>query len=310
MPNSQPIPDTPKPLRGIFAPMLTPVHADLSPDVARWIDFSRNLLDSGCHGLCPFGTTSEANSFGLDERMEMLEQLVDAGIPAALLMPGTGTCAIPDTVRLTTHAVKLGCSGVLMLPPFYYKAVSDDGLFRGFAEVIERVGDARLRVYLYHIPPVSQVGFSLALIERLIQAYPGVVAGIKDSSADWNNLQALLTTFPGFGIFTGSERFLLQTLRLGGAGSINAVANVIAALQRRLFDQAHSSTAEVMQEEVNRFRQVYKDFPAIPALKQIMAHLRGDSGWQYVRPPFVEPSAEQVKTLIANLEASGVVLPA
>lgn len=302
--------DSPQVLRGIFAPTLTPVRADLSPDVARWIEFSHRLLENGCHGLCPFGTTSEANSFGLDERMEMLEQLIDAGIPAAQLMPGTGACAIPDTVRLTAHAVKLGCSGVLMLPPFYYKAITDDGLFRAFAEVIERVGDARLRVYLYHIPPVSQVGLSLALIERLIQAYPGVVVGIKDSSADWNNLHALLTTFPGFGIFTGSERFLLQTLRLGGAGSINAVANVIAPLQRRLYEQMQSPEAEGMQEEVNRFRQVYKDLPAIPALKQIMAHLRGDADWRHVRPPFVELSDAQAQGLIANLEASGVALPA
>lgn len=302
--------DSPQVLRGIFAPTLTPVRADLSPDVARWIEFSHRLLENGCHGLCPFGTTSEANSFGLDERMEMLEQLIDAGIPAAQLMPGTGACAIPDTVRLTAHAVKLGCSGVLMLPPFYYKAITDDGLFRAFAEVIERVGDARLRVYLYHIPPVSQVGLSLALIERLIQAYPGVVVGIKDSSADWNNLHALLTTFPGFGIFTGSERFLLQTLRLGGAGSINAVANVIAPLQRRLYEQMQSPEAEGMQEEVNRFRQIYKDLPAIPALKQIMAHLRGDADWRHVRPPFVELSDAQAQGLIANLEASGVALPA
>lgn len=307
--------DSPQVLRGIFAPTLTPVRADLSPDVARWIEFSHRLLENGCHGLCPFGTTSEANSFGLDERMEMLEQLIDAGIPAAQLMPGTGACAIPDTVRLTAHAVKLGCSGVLVLPPFYYKAITDDGLFRAFAEVIERVGDARLRVYLYHIPPVSQVGLSLALIERLIQAYPGVVVGIKDSSADWNNLHALLTTFPGFGIFTGSERFLLQTLRLGGAGSINAVANVIAPLQRRLYEQMQyeqmqSPEAEGMQEEVNRFRQVYKDLPAIPALKQIMAHLRGDADWRHVRPPFVELSDAQAQGLIANLEASGVALPA
>lgn len=309
MPDTQANPDSSKPLRGIFAPTLTPVRADLSPDVERWIEFSRRLLDTGCHGLCPFGTTSEANSFGLEERMEMLEQLVDAGIPAALLMPGTGTCAIPDSVRLTSHAVNLGCSGVLMLPPFYYKAVNDDGLFRAFAEVIERVGDSRLRVYLYHIPPVSQVGISLGLIERLLKAYPTTMAGIKDSSADWNNLHALLTNFPGFGIFTGSERFLLQTLRLGGAGSINAVANVVASLQYRLFEQVDSPDAEAMQEEINLFRQIYKDFAAIPALKQIVAHVRGDSNWRYVRPPFVPLTNDQAKTLIANFEALGTAAP-
>lgn len=310
MNNNQMNTEPPQTLRGVFAPTLTPVRADLSPDVDRWIQFSRHLLNTGCHGLCPFGTTSEANSFGIEERIEMLELLVSAGIPAARLMPGTGTCAIPDTVRLTAHAVKLGCSGVLMLPPFFYKAITDEGIFHAIAEVIERVGDARLRVYLYHIPPVAQVGYSLPLIERLIKAYPTTVVGIKDSSADWNNLQALLTNFPGFGIFTGSERFLLQTLRMGGVGSINAVANVIAPLQRRLYDQVDSPAAEVMQEEINRFRQVYKDFAPIPALKQILAHLRDDPDWQRVRPPFVSLTQEEAKTLISHLETSGVALPA
>jgi 4-hydroxy-tetrahydrodipicolinate synthase len=294
-------------LRGIFVPTLTPVHADLSPDIDRWIDHSRRLLQSGCHGLCPFGTTSEANSFGLDERMEMLEQLVAAGIPAAQLMPGTGACAIPDAVRLTAHAVQLGCSGVLLLPPFYYKGVSDEGIFHAVAEVIERVGDNRLRVYLYHIPPVAQVGFSLALIERLITAYPSVVVGIKDSSGDWNNLNALLTNFPGFGTFTGSERYLLQTLRAGGAGSINAVANVIAPLQRRLYDQVDTPAAEGLQEEINRMRAAFKDVPAVPALKQIVAHLRSDPAWLNLRPPFVNLTAEQAQAVLAQLEASGVL---
>ena len=193
--------------RGVFAPVLTPFHEDLTPDAERWIAFSRHLLDSGCHGLCPFGTTSEANSVGIDERMDLLEQLVAAGIPAAKLMPGTGMCAMPDSVRLTTHAVKLGVGGVLMLPPFYYKGVSDDGLFASIAEVIEGVGDDRLRIYLYHIPPIAQVGFPVSVIERLVSAYPGTVVGVKDSSRDWDNLRAILTTFTGmeFGTLTGTE---------------------------------------------------------------------------------------------------------
>lgn len=296
-------------LRGIFAPTLTPVRADLSPDVERWITFCKQLLADGCHGLCPFGTTSEANSFGISERMEMLEQLVAAGAPAAQLMPGTGTSAIPDTVRLTSHAVKLGCSGVLLLPPFYYKGVSDDGIFRAVAEVIERVGETRLRVYLYHIPPVAQVGFSLALIERLVKAYPQTVVGIKDSSGDWNNLQAILTNFPGFGAFTGSERFLLDTLKLGGAGSINAVANLIAPLQRRLYEawEGNDEKAAGLQEAVNQMRPVFKDMPAIPALKQLLAHVRQDPNWVNLRPPFVNLTEAQAQTVVATFEQSGLL---
>lgn len=306
MPN-QPNGSAPDQLRGIFAPTLTPVRTDLSPDIERWIAFSKQLLADGCHGLCPFGTTSEANSFGIDERIDMLEQLVAGGVPAAKLMPGTGTSAIPDTVRLTAHAVKLGCSGVLVLPPFYYKGVSDDGIFRALAEVIERVGETRLRLYLYHIPPVAQVSFSLTLIERLVKAYPQTVVGIKDSSGDWNNLHAILTNFPGFGTFTGSERYLLETLKLGGAGSINAVANVIAPLERRLYDRWQSDDAPALQETVNQMRPLFKDVAPIPALKEMVAHVRQDANWRNLRPPFVNLNEAQAQTVTTALAQSGLL---
>ncbi|MCB0073847.1 MAG: dihydrodipicolinate synthase family protein [Caldilineaceae bacterium] len=276
-----------QPLRGVFAPVLTPFKSDLSPDVARWIDFCRQLLDDGCNGLCPFGTTSEANSLGMDERMDMLAQLVDAGVDPAILMPGTGTCAIPDTVKLTKHAVELGCGGVLMLPPFYYKGVSDDGLFRSIAEVIERVGDARLHIYLYHIPPIAQVGFPLAVLERLSAAYPHTVVGMKDSSGDWNNLQATLTALPDFNTFTGSEKFLLQTLRLGGAGTISAMANVIPGHLRRLYDGWLGEDAERLQEEANVMREYVRSYAPIPAIKAIIGQRAGDPAWRTVRPPLV-----------------------
>lgn len=294
-------------LRGIFAPTLTPVKADLSPDIARWVAFSKQLLADGCHGLCPFGTTSEANSFGIDERIDMLEQLVEGGVPAAQLMPGTGTPAIPDTVKLTAHAVKLGCGGTMVLPPYYYKGMSDDGLFKAMAEVIERVGDTRLRIYLYHIPPVAQVSFSLALIERLIKAYPETVVGIKDSSGDWDHLHSLLTSFPDFNIFTGSERFLLDALKLGGAGSINAVANVIAPLERRLYDAWEGDEAPELQEAVNQMRPVFKDVAPIPALKQIVAHVRQDPNWVNLRPPFVNLTEAQAESVLSALTQSGLL---
>lgn len=290
-------------LRGIFAPTLTPVETDLSPDVGRWIDHCRWLLQAGCHGLCPFGTTSEANSFGVTERMDMLEQLVEAHIPPRILMPGTGCCALPDTVRLTAHSVQLGCGGVLMLPPFYYKGVSDDGLFRSYAEVIERVGDHRLRIYLYHIPPVSQVGISLALIERLITAYPATVVGIKDSSGDWKNLDALLRTFPGFGIFTGNERFLLQTLQGGGVGSINAVANIIPEPQRALYEAWQTAEAAEMQGEIDLLRSAMQPYPTIAALKEIMAVRHNDPSWLNLRPPLTNLTETERDELLDKVAA-------
>jgi len=291
----------PQPLRGIFAPTLTPFRADLSVDVDRWIEHSKHLLATGCHGLCPFGTTSEANSLGLEERMALLEQLVAAGVSPTVLMPGTGTSALPDTVRLTAHAVTLGCAGVLLLPPFYYKGVSDAGLFRSIAEVIERVADDRLRVYLYHIPPVAQVGFSLSLIERLIKTYPQTVVGIKDSSGDWKNQAAMLHAFQGFGILSGAERFLLENLRLGGAGSINAVANVLAGPVRQLYDNWQTPDAERLQEQIILLRKPFQEYAAIPALKQIVAHFRQDPAWLTLRPPFVNLTPAQADTLIQGM---------
>ena len=291
----------PQPLRGVFAPTLTPFHADLSIDAVRYIAHCQHLLATGCTGLCPFGTTSEANSLGLNERSELLEQLVAAGVDPALLMPGTGTSALPDTVKLTRHAVGLGCGGVLLLPPFYYKGVSDEGIFRSTAEVIERVGDSRLRVYLYHIPPVAQVGFSLNLIERLVSRYPQTVVGIKDSSGDWKTQEAILKHFPGFGTFSGSEKFLLENLRLGGAGGINAVANTIPALLRKLYEGWQAADAERLQERIVYVRKPFQDYAAVPALKEIVAHYRHDPAWRTVRPPFVELTAEQSAALHSAL---------
>ena len=210
----------------LLSPVVTPFKADLSPDTARFVRQCKWLVANKV-GLAVFGTNSEANSLAAGERMELLEKLVEAGVEPARMMPGTGCCALTDSVRLTAHAVKLGCAGALMLPPFYYKGVSDEGLYRNYAEIVERVGDARLRIYLYHIPQVTQVPISLALIERLLKAYPKNIAGTKDSSGDWNNTKATLDQFAkdGFDVFPGSETFLLAGLRNGGKGCISA-ANV------------------------------------------------------------------------------------
>ena len=181
-------------IRGVLAPVVTPFKVDLSPDRERFIRHCQWLLSQNC-GLAPFGTTSEANSMSTDERISLLDALVAAGIDPSRMMPGTGCCSITETVTLTAHAVKHGCAGVLMLPPFYYKDVSEEGLYRYFSEVVQRVGDARLRIYLYHIPPVAIVGITPKLVERLLKAYPNAIAGMKDSSGDWNNTKTFLDAF-------------------------------------------------------------------------------------------------------------------
>ena len=301
----------PKRLSGVLAPVVTPFKADLSPDRARYVRHCKWLLAHGCAGLAVFGTNSEANSLSVDERMVLLETLVQEGVPAQRLMPGTGCCALSDSVRLTSHAVALGCAGVLMLPPFYYKGVSDEGLYRNFAEVIERVGDARLQLYLYHIPPVSQVPITLALIERLLKKVPGAVAGVKDSSGDWNNTKAMLGAFAksGFDVFAGSEVFLLDNMKNGGKGCITATGNINPGAISRLFESWRSGDAEARQKDITATRGVVQKYPMMAALKAVIAHYSRDPDWTAVRPPLVELTPAQSKSLMAELEARGFDMP-
>lgn len=271
---------------GVIAPVLTPFGEDGEPDPDRFTEHADWLLgDGGCTALAPFGTTSEANSLGNDERMDLLEDLIEAGIDPQNLMPGTGTCSLADTITLTQHAVDVGCGGVLMLPPFYYKAPSDDGLFQYFSEVIDEIDDDRLRVYLYHIPPVSQVGFSLDLIDRLRKEFPEVVVGLKDSSGDWSNMQSILERFPDFELFPGSEAFLLDGLRAGAVGTISASANVNGAMMRKLFDDWQAANADELQSQISAIRSTLQGYPLIPVMKALMAHYRGDTAWAVLRAP-------------------------
>ncbi|MGE5738859.1 MAG: dihydrodipicolinate synthase family protein [Betaproteobacteria bacterium] len=298
------------PMRGVLAPVITPFLRDLRPDPARLIAHCRWLLAQDV-GLAVFGTNSEANSLTVPEKSALIDALIDAGIPPSRMMPGTGCCAFPDTVELTRRAVQAGCGGVLMLPPFYYKGVSDDGLFAAYAEVIERVADDRLRIYLYHIPPVSQVPISLALIERLLARYPGAVAGIKDSSGNFDNTRAMLERFApqGFAVFSGSETFLLATLRGGGAGCISATANVNPAAIAALAANFETPDASERQAALDRVRAVFQRFHVIAALKGAVAGASGDETWATLRPPLVALSPEQRRELASALDAIGFTMP-
>jgi len=280
-------------MQGVLAPVLTPFDSQLNPDPGRFVSFCRKLLDDGCAGLVPFGTTGEANSLSVEERERLLDALLEGGVPAEKLIPGTGCAALPDTVRLSKKAARAGCAGVLVLPPFYYKNPSEEGLYRSFAQAIDRTGEGRLRVYLYHIPQVSQVGIPLRLIERLLKAYPGVVTGIKDSSLELENTRAMLRAFPGFEVFVGTEKFLLATLREGGAGCITATANVNAPAISRAFRER----SEERQREIDVVREAFEKLPLIAALKEAIARRTGDARWRAVRPPLVELSPAERATL-------------
>ena len=290
--------------KGILAAVLTPMDEDLKPDHEAFAAHCDRLLAAGCHGLSVFGTTGEANSLSVNERLAALEALVKSGVPMKTLLPGTGSCALTDTVRLSHRALDAGAAGVLVLPPFYYKGVSDDGLFRFFAEVVERVGDARLRLYLYHIPQMTGVDLGLPLILRLIEAYPGVVVGTKDSSGDRERIMTLCREFPNFSVFVGTETLLLETLRSGGEGCISATVNVTSRLARRVYD-AHTSgkddEAEALQERLTQLRASIEAHPVIPALKVLMADLTDNREWRNLRPPLSGLDEEQTKHLLSEV---------
>jgi 4-hydroxy-tetrahydrodipicolinate synthase len=300
-----------KRIEGVLSPVITPFKRDLAPDVDRFVKHCKWLMKSGCAGLAVFGTNSEANSMSVDEKLELLDALIKGGVPAASLMPGTGHSALTDSVKMTREAVRLGCGGVLMLPPFYYKGVSDEGLFRNFAEIIERVGDDRLRLYLYHIPPVSQVAITLDLIEKLLTRYPGIVAGAKDSSGDWNNTKAMLDRFKdrGFDVFPGSEMFLLDGLRAGGKGCITATGNINPGPISEVFKNWNTASADQLQAGINITRKIMQKVPMIPALKAVTAHFSNDPAWKTVRPPLTELTADQEKQVITELKSSGFSMP-
>jgi len=298
-------------LKGVLSPVVTPFKADLSPDKERFVAHCKWLLSQNV-GLAAFGTNSEANSLTLDERMMLLDAAIDSGVDPSRMMPGTGCNSIGETVKLTAHAVKRGCAGVLMLPPFYYKGVPDEGLFRHFSEVAQRVGDSRLRMYLYHIPPTAVVGISPALVERLMKAYPTATAGMKDSSGDWSNTKTILDNFAnaGFDMFVGSETFLLANMRNNGVGCISATANVNPAEIHRLYVEWRNADADKQQERLNLVRDtISKKYLMISALKETIAIYADDPKWSTVRPPLVELTAEQGRALAAELKTINFAMP-
>jgi 4-hydroxy-tetrahydrodipicolinate synthase len=282
---------------GVFAAVLTPFDHTGAVDSAMLALHCRWLLANGCDGLSILGTTGEGNSLSVDERIALLERLVSDGIPAQVLLPGTGCCAVPDTVRLTDRAVQLGVAGVLMLPPFYYKAVDDEGLYASFASVIDGVGDARLRVYLYHIPPVSQIAISLALIGMLLKTYDKAVVGLKDSSGDWSTTLSILNEYP-----------TLETLRHGGAGTITASANVNPAGIRRLYEQWKEPQADRTQAHITQLRSTIQRRGTIPALKAIAAAYYAHEGWRTVRPPLRSLPRAAAAELASELGEQGFTM--
>ncbi len=286
---------------GIMAPVLTPFEDNLRVCEELFINHSKWVLQSGCHYIAPFGTTSEALSMSVDERRDLLESLVLSGIDPKRIMPGTGLCSLNETVELTRHAVSLGCAAVMTLPPFFYKNASDDGLFTYFAKLIERVNSSDLRLCLYHIPPIAMVGFSLDLIAQLHTAFPETVVALKDSSGDWENTLNIIEKVPGMAIFPGSEAFLSKGMASGGAGCISATCNINPAGIRSVFESTGTDAVKLLEPEMLAVRREIQNAGLIPVMKGLLAEVTGDSRWQNMRPPLMPASAKQIEALIGAL---------
>jgi 4-hydroxy-tetrahydrodipicolinate synthase len=296
-------------IHGVHSAAATPVTAGGEPDVALFAAHCSALLEEGCHGIAMLGTTGEANSFGLKQRMTLLDGAVAGGVPVETLLPGTSAPSVADTVALTSHAVRAGAKGVVMLPPYYYKGVSDEGLFRFYARVIEGVGDDRLRIVLYHIPQFTMVPLSHDLIARLLEAFPGIVCGIKDSSGDLENMRAMCERFPALGVLAGADPMMLPVLQAGGAGCITATSNAGPAALRVVWDNwqdpAKAGEVEAAQTRIVEWRNLSSSYAQIPTVKAMVARVRGDLTWLNMMPPLVELGQNERQAVWAEMDRLG-----
>jgi 4-hydroxy-tetrahydrodipicolinate synthase len=292
---------------GVFSAALTPFKADLTPDHAAFVAHAKKLIADGCDGIAMLGTTGEANSLSARERMALLEATLAGGIAPSQLLPGTGVAAFTETVELTRHALSVGVETVVMLPPYYYKGVSDDGIVAAYSAIIERIGDARLKVVLYHIPPMSQVPLSFAVVERLRELFPATIVGIKDSSGDFDNMSELVARFPGLAVLAGADPLMLPLLRKGGAGCITATSNICAAdlavVFRHAADPAREAEVEAAQKRVVAARNAVSKHAQIASLKAIMAARTGNEAWRHPRPPLMALSREAAAEVLSLVEA-------
>lgn len=293
---------------GVWAAALTPMDSQLNIDTDRYIRHIRYLLGKGCNGVALFGTTGEANSFSITEKLVVLAEVAKAGFDTRKIMVGTGCCATSDTVTLTQSAIKLGFRNFLVLPPFYYKGVSEQGVFNAYAHIIAALPQNGVSIIIYDIPQMSGVDISLELLIKLRNAFPGIIKGVKNSTGDWQAIQATCAAMPGFAVFAGTEQYLLPTLQAGGAGCISATANVTSQKLGEIYAQWQNASAENLQNTATQTRLMLQQFPPAPALKQILARCCGHQGWINIRPPLMGLNQNDVHKLFEILDTSGLPL--
>ena len=300
---------TPQAFHGIWPALLTPLNADLSIDHATLAAHCKSLIARGCPGVTPFGTTGEGPSFSMAERKEAIEQLIKNGIPAAQIMVSTSCTALPETLELTRHAVQVGVKGCLMLPPFFLKGVSDQGIIDSYRYVLDGMGSdlPKLKLYLYHIPQVAGVGLSHHVIATLKAMYPGTILGIKDSACTTAHSVGLADAFmKDLTVYVGYEPDLPEMGRRGSTGAISGLANFMPRVVDRLVTQPDAPTTPAERERVIKLIALLGSYSLMPALKGIMAMLSGEPAWLRVRAPLVALTPDEFKKLEKTIHNFGI----
>ncbi|NJR80598.1 dihydrodipicolinate synthase family protein [Sphingomonas corticis] len=277
------------PLRGVIAAIATPVGADGSPDVARLADHARDLFARGCDGLNLLGTTGEATSLGCEQRLAVMRGVADAGLPLERMMVGTGAAAVAEATALTLAAAELGFAGALVLPPFYYKPVLNEGVAAYVGELVEATATLALPIYLYNFPALSGVAYEPELVALLLRRFGDRIAGLKDSSGDLEYARAIAALSPALAVFPSNEATLAEARDGPFAGCISATANLNAEHCAAAY---RDGDAEGLRRAV-AIRSLFADLPLIPGIKALIARRRGDPAWQRPLPPLspLEPAA-------------------
>ena len=295
---------------GIYTASLTPLSSSYEPNLPALVSHVEQLFESGSDGVAILGSTGEANSLTIEQRLDIISYCGKTLAPERLMM-GTGSCALQDAIRLTQASIEAGVFSVLVIPPFYYKPQSDESVIRYYSELISSVDDSRLRIIFYNFPKLSGYNFSTEILQEFKERFGDIAAGIKDSSGNWENMLSITKNVPNFMVYSGTETLLLNILREGGAGCITASANLLAPecqLVYQAWRNDQQNAAEQVQKELTVLRKALESYQFVSELKGLMALHTGSEHWQEMLPPFIPLLPSQVRELSEKINDLGLNL--
>ena len=298
------------PLKGVYTASLTPLTASYEPNLPALVRHVEQLYELGSDGAAILGSTGEANSLTIEQRLGIIAYCGSKLEPERLMM-GTGSCSLQDAVRLTQASIDAGVYTVLVIPPFYYKPQSDASVLRYYAELISSVDDPRLRIVFYNFPKLSGYNFSLEILQELKQSFGDIAAGIKDSSGNWENMLSITKNVPDFMVYSGTETLLLDILREGGAGCITASANLLAPECQQVFQAWNNNqqdAADQAQKKLSVLRKTLESYPFVSELKGLMAEYSASENWQQMLPPFTPLLESEIRELSGEIKNNGLDL--